>query len=63
MTKIYQFLNDGEEWFYGTIEQCDNCFGLRINATEDDVLDFAKSQKSLVNVLENGNIVKTFNYQ
>jgi hypothetical protein len=33
---------DSNEVFYGTVEQADDCYGLRIGADEDDLLGFAK---------------------
>lgn len=60
--RIYQFISDGQIWFEGTIEMCDNNFGLRQNATEEDVLSFAENQQVKVNIIEDGKIIETIDF-
>lgn len=56
--RIYQFGVGPEQWFCGTVEDCDNCFGLRVDATERDVLDFARNQNTTVLIYENGKLIE-----
>ena len=55
--RIYQFGEGEDEWFTGTVDQCDNCFGLRVGASEGDVFSFAKSHNTVVLVYQNGKLV------
>lgn len=55
--RIYQF--DESAWFFGTMEQCDNCFGLSADVNENDVLSFAKEQKAVVFIYEGGKLINT----
>jgi len=57
--RIYQF--DDSAWFFGTKEQCDNCFGLSADVNEADVLSFAKEQKAVVFIYEGGKLVDVIN--
>lgn len=60
---IYVFHSDGktgfdDDWFCGTVSDCDNCFGLRIDANEADVISFASSQKATVSKYLNGILIE-----
>ena len=58
--KLYAFGEGDDQWFFGTLQECANRFGLRAEATENDVLACVKMHDAIVKVYYNGQRVARY---